>query len=98
MAVTPITTLIVPPSLPAPTPAPGAAPDGFTRVLQHYLGGAGQQQVQTQQALLDVALGRSDNVHGVVLEAAKADLAFRLLLEVRNRLTDAYQEIMKMQI
>jgi flagellar hook-basal body complex protein FliE len=33
-----------------------------------------------------------------MLEVAKADLAFRLVLEIRNRLTEAYQQIMQMQV
>ena len=34
----------------------------------------------------------------VMLSVAKADLLFRLVLEIRNRLTDAYQEIERMQV
>ena len=44
------------------------------------------------------ALGRTDALHEVMLQVAQADLSFRFILEIRNRLTEAYQEIMKMQI
>ena len=43
-------------------------------------------------------MGETDNLHSVMLQMAQADLAFRLVLEVRNRLTEAYQEVMKMQV
>jgi flagellar hook-basal body complex protein FliE len=44
----------------------------------------------------DMALGQTDNLHGIMLQMAQADLTFHLILEIRNRLTEAYQEIMKM--
>jgi flagellar hook-basal body complex protein FliE len=53
--------------------------------------------MQANQAVQDLALGRTDHLHNVLLEVAQADLAFRLVLEMRNRLTDAYQDVMKMQ-
>jgi len=37
-------------------------------------------------------------LHQVLLGLGKADLSFRLLLEVRNKLTEAYQELSRMQI
>ena len=43
-------------------------------------------------------MGQTDNLHSVMLAVAKADLSFRTILEVRNRLTDAFQEIMRMQV
>lgn len=75
----------------------GGAARGFTRTLEGLLGQAAEQNVRSQHAILDMALGKTTDMHHVVLEVAKADLAFRLLLEVRNRLSDAYQEVMKMQ-
>ena len=76
----------------------GAAGGLFSRVLGDFLGHLGQQQVQSQQAIQDLAVGRTDNLHTVVLEVSKADMAFRMFLEIRNRLSDAYQEVMKMQV
>jgi len=77
----------------------GTAPAGsFAHVLGDYLGEVGRQQALSQQAVQDIALGRTDNLHTAVLLVAKADLAFRLFLEIRNRLSDAYQEVMKMSV
>src|SRR5438105_1573150 len=100
MAIAPL------PSIASPSQAPGAmsagqsAPSGgmFGRVLGQFLGQAGQQHVHAEQAVADLAMGRTDNLHNVVLEVSKADLTFRLFLEIRNRLSDAYQEVMKMQV
>lgn len=56
------------------------------------------QQANADQAVQDLALGRTDSVHGVMLAVAKADLSFHLFLEIRNRLTEALQQIMQMQV
>lgn len=75
------------------------APDGvFARVLGHYLGQASAQQTVADQAVLGLATGQTEEVHQVMLAVAKADLTFRTILEVRNRLTEAYQEVMRMQV
>ena len=82
----------------SPSAAPAAPQSVFSRVINQYLGGAGMQQAQANQAVQDLAVGRTDSLHNVLVEVAKADIAFRLVLEIRNRLTDAYQSIMQMQV
>jgi flagellar hook-basal body complex protein FliE len=53
---------------------------------------AGQQNVQA------LALGQTDNLHQVMMQGEQTRLAFDLLLSVRNKTLDAYQELMRMQI
>jgi flagellar hook-basal body complex protein FliE len=69
--------------------------EAFTKVVNELLSHANGQQVSADNVLQDFALGKTDNLHSVMLAVAKADLSFRLFLEIRNRLTDAYQEIMR---
>jgi flagellar hook-basal body complex protein FliE len=78
----------------------GAAPGlgGFARLLTQFLQDAGTQQAHAEQAVNNLVAGRADNAHNVMLSMAKADLSFHLVLEIRNRLSDAYQEIMRMQV
>ena len=42
--------------------------------------------------------GASGDIHGTMIALAKADMSFRLLLQVRNRALEAYQEIMRMNL
>ena len=70
----------------------------FARFLTQFVGDAGKQQAQAEQSVTNLAAGRSDNVHNAMLAMVKADLSFHLVLEIRNRLSEAYQEIMRMQI
>ena len=90
---------IVPlPAGPAPA-APGhAEAGGFLRVLDGLLSGAASQEAAADQAVRSLAMGQTDNLHGVLLDVAKADLSFRLVLEIRNRLTEALQEVLRMQV
>lgn len=76
----------------------GSGAGGFARVLTQFLADAGNQQARAEQAVNNLAAGRADNVHNVMLSMAKADLSFHLVLEIRNRLSEAYQEIMRMQV
>src|SRR5437870_1459815 len=70
----------------------------FAKIVEHLVSNASNQQAQADQAVRDLVTGRTDNLHSVMLAVAKADLSFRTILEVRNRLTDAFQEIMRMQV
>jgi flagellar hook-basal body complex protein FliE len=80
---------------PASSEAGGAS---FAQLMDQLLGGAVHSGQSADAAVRDLATGQTDNLHGVLLQVAQADLSFRLILEIRNRLTDAYQEIMKMQV
>ena len=87
--------------LPAgPTQAGGesAAPGAFPNLLNQLLQNVAHSHESADAAVRDLALGQTDNLHGVMLQMAQADLMFHLALEIRNRLTEAYQEIMKMQM
>ena len=81
-----------------PAQARPAGKSPFGDVVEKLLGDANSGQLQADQAIRDLAMGQADNLHDVMLAVAKADLTFRTILEVRNRLTDAYQEVMRMQL
>jgi flagellar hook-basal body complex protein FliE len=45
-----------------------------------------------------VASGESTNISEVMIAAERADIALKLMMSVRNKVIDAYQEVMKMQV
>jgi flagellar hook-basal body complex protein FliE len=55
-----------------------------------------QKDADTQ--MQNLATGRSQNIHETMIAAEKADLALRLMVQVRNKVIEAYQDIMKMQV
>jgi flagellar hook-basal body complex protein FliE len=71
---------------------------GFADVLDKYMRESTDLQNEADGALSDLVAGKNDNVHEVMLAMAKADVSFRMMVEVRNKLVEAYQEVMRMQV
>ena len=57
-----------------------------------------QQQILAEKGVQQLVTGETDSIHDVVLTSSRADLAFRLMMEIRNRLIASYQEVMRMQV
>lgn len=87
------------PQGPAGPSAKGAG-DGptFKDVLMKNLEQVNKLQQDAQTAIEDLSTGRSDDVAGVMMAKQKADLAFQMLLQVRNKLVDAYEEVKQMRV
>ena len=67
----------------------------FIKELAHD---ANASAVQADTKMQEVASGRNKDLHGAVLAMEKADVNFRLLSQVRNKVIEAYREIMRMQV
>jgi len=55
-------------------------------------------QHQSADMKTQLITGQVDNIHDVMIAGQKAELAFQLTMQVRNKVIEAYQEIMRMQI
>lgn len=92
------------PISPASSPAPSgaSAPAGgqgkFGDMFKTYLEHVDGQQQSSQAAIQDVLTGKSPDVLPVVQAMAKADMSFKLLIGVRNKVVEAYKQTMNMQI
>ncbi len=78
----------------APKPAGGSA---FADELTRAIGSVEELQSQADRESAKVALG-GGNLHETALALEKADVSMRVLVKVRNKLVDAYQEIMRMTV
>ncbi|MGB7604250.1 MAG: flagellar hook-basal body complex protein FliE [Lutisporaceae bacterium] len=67
-----------------------------------YLNSAIQQvsdlQLESEKLNESMALGLTDNLHQVMIASEKAEMALQFTMQVRNKIMDAYQEIMRMPI
>jgi flagellar hook-basal body complex protein FliE len=70
----------------------------FKDLLTKAAGELNQSQVKASQAAQDLATGKADNLHDVVLSMEQAGLALQYAIQVRNKLLESYQEIVRMQI
>jgi flagellar hook-basal body complex protein FliE len=70
----------------------------FADTLKEAVQTVNQLQKSSDQATQDLATGKTDNVANVMIAAEKADVALRVMVQVRNKIIDAYQEIMKMPV
>lgn len=77
---------------------PATPSGGFANWMVAQLDEVQQLEKSAEQGLLGVASGQADSLHQVMIDLEQAKLSFQLLLQVRNRALEAYQEVMRMQI
>ena len=70
----------------------------FFSYLQEALQEVDTLQKQASASTDRLILGDQDNLHNTIIAYEKANLALQLTIEVRNRIIEAYQEIMRMQV
>jgi len=75
-----------------------AANGNFAGWLQSNLTEVNQQLLEGDAALQKFVTGESANLHEMMLTLEKSKVSFELLLAVRNKVLEAYQEVMRMQI
>ncbi len=70
----------------------------FKTFLQEQIAQVNALQQDAKEAVEDLATGRRDDMESVIIATQKADAAFRMLLAVRNKMMDAYQEIKELRV
>lgn len=82
------------------TPKQPGVVDGpsFKDVLMENIEQVNRLQQDAEMAIEDLVTGRRDDVDQVMMAKQKSDLAFQMLLQVRNKMVDAYEEIKQMRV
>ena len=70
----------------------------FADTLTESLDKVNSLQKEADRAIEDFATGQTRNIHETMIAVNKADLAFRLTMQVRNKIVEAYQEVMRTQV
>jgi len=74
-------------------------PEGsFADVLSTALQTASETDSLDKYSALQLLTGQADDLSGLILDAQKAELSLNLALQIRNKVIDAYNEIMRMQV
>ena len=66
--------------------------------VEKYLSNVDQDQQSSNMSIQDLLSGRNEDIASVVASVAKADMSFKVLVGVRNKLIDAYKQTMSMQL
>lgn len=72
--------------------------DTFGRFLNESLKELNKTQVNADQAIKQFLAGGGQDVHSVAIALGEAKLSMELAVQVRNKLLEAYQEMMRMQV
>ncbi len=81
----------------ASTKAAKTTDDKFTGILKDAIKKVDNLQKEADGAIQEFTLGKAP-LHKTMIAIEKANLSFQLMLQVRNKIVDAYQEIMKTQV
>lgn len=70
----------------------------FAETLSESISKVNDLQKDADKAIGELVSGKSQNIHETMMAVGKADLAFRMTMQVRNKIVEAYQEVMRMQV
>ncbi len=70
----------------------------FGEVLKDAITTVNEVQKQSDQEIQKLMSGESQDLHATLIAVQKADLSFQMMMQVRNKIVQAYQEIMRMQV
>lgn len=72
--------------------------NGFSAWLGKEVDQINTQLVTADQGLQDLAMGRVENLHQAMIELEKARVSLQFLVQVRSRVLEAYQDVLRMQV
>ena len=81
------------------SPRSGAKPEiDFADVLKESIGKVNELQLNAEAAMEKLSKGEVKDLHEVLVAVEEANLAFMTMMQIRNKLLDAYQELMRLQM
>jgi len=71
---------------------------GFKETIGKFVNEVNDLQMKAGESVENFATGKVENVHEVMIAMSKAEVSFKFMMETRNKLIDAYKEIIRMQV
>ncbi|MFH1733268.1 MAG: flagellar hook-basal body complex protein FliE, partial [bacterium] len=75
-----------------------AAHGSFKETLEGFLKDVNHLQNNAEEMSESLVKGEVENIHQVMVAMNQAHTSFQLMMEMRNKIMEAYKEIMKMQV
>ena len=69
----------------------------FREIFQAHIDEVNRLQMAADNKMTDFVTGKTDNISDVLDAVKKAELAFKTLMQIRNKLVDAYEELNRMR-
>jgi flagellar hook-basal body complex protein FliE len=92
----------IPPRIPeitAPSSGSGSAAEGsFKEALTEAISNVEEYRKTAETGVQQFLTGQREDLHNVALETQRAEMAFELFLQTRNKVVQAYQEVMRTQV
>ena len=82
----------------APEVTPASVPASFSDALSKAVGDINAKQIDAGNAINGLLSGQGVSLHQAMISMQEANVSFQLMVEVRNKLLDSYQELMRMQV
>jgi len=76
----------------------GAAPFSFAQTMKNALAGVDEEQRAAGEKMAAVDSGKSDDLVGAMLSSQQASLSFSMLMQVRNKVMGAVDELLKLPV
>lgn len=70
----------------------------FLQLLKDGIAEVNKGMQEGDKASMDLATGKSSNIHQTMLAVTQAELGFNMLVQLRNKAIEAYQDVMRMQV
>lgn len=70
----------------------------FGDILKDSITQVNQNQSESDHAIKELIAGRSKNIHETLLTVERADVSLKMAMQVRNKILEAYREVMRMQV
>ncbi len=70
----------------------------FGTILKDAISTVNQVQKESNQEIEKLMTGESQDLHATLIAVQRADLSFQMMMQVRNKIVQAYQEIMRMTV
>ena len=72
-------------------------PASFGSMLVRSLNDVNRLKLEADVAVENLATGKQKDIHATMISLEKADVAFQLLMQIRNKIISAYETVMRMQ-
>jgi flagellar hook-basal body complex protein FliE len=79
-------------------PSSTSSSGSFENLLGNFVNEVGQKQSAANDTVNALLSGQNVSLHQTMISMEEASLSFQMMVEVRNKLLDSYQELMKMQV